>query len=138
MKERASPRRDVYFVPRKHSAEPRGEGALHGLFTVCKRAIGAIYYGSLLKYVFLQNNKFRSRKRTPQLFIIQYSIFISFYPLRGHLERSNTPYCEVETRSANGKSVWISRRQELRRVLASPLEKLRARAIVRGDEESRQ
>ena len=53
LKERASPRRDVYFVPRKHSAEPRGAETLHGLFTVCKRAIGAIYYGLLLKYVFL-------------------------------------------------------------------------------------
>ena len=31
MKERASPRRDVCFVPRKHSAEPRGVGTLHGL-----------------------------------------------------------------------------------------------------------
>ena len=40
-KERASPRRDVYFVPRKHSAEPRGEKALHLFFMVCERAIGS-------------------------------------------------------------------------------------------------
>ena len=45
VKERASPRRDVYLVPRKHSAEPRGEGTIHRVFTVCERAIGAIYYG---------------------------------------------------------------------------------------------
>ena len=40
-KECASPQRDVYFVPRKHSAEPRGVGTLHRLLMVCKRAIGA-------------------------------------------------------------------------------------------------
>ena len=40
MKERASPRRDVYFVPRKHSAEPRGVGTLHGLVMVCKSVRG--------------------------------------------------------------------------------------------------
>ena len=40
-KERASPRRDVYFVPRKHSAEPQGEVTLHGFVMFCKRAIGA-------------------------------------------------------------------------------------------------
>ncbi len=38
MKERASPRRDVYFVPRKHSAEPRGVRTLHEFFMVCKTA----------------------------------------------------------------------------------------------------
>ena len=63
MKERASPRRDVCFVPRKHSAEPRGDGTLYGLFTVCERAVGAIY-------------KFRSRKNSS---IIQYSMFNVHY-----------------------------------------------------------
>ena len=108
MKERASPRRDVYFVPRKRSAEPRGTGTLHGFVMVCKRAIGA-----------------------------SVNRFLAKIPSAVILSEATPPCCGVETRSANGKTVWISRRQELRRVLASPLEKLRARAIVRGDEERR-
>jgi hypothetical protein len=43
MKERASPRRDVYFVPRKHSAEPRGVRTLHEFFMVCKTACTKSY-----------------------------------------------------------------------------------------------
>ena len=40
-------------------------------------------------------------------------------PLRGHLERSNTLYCGAETRSANGKAVWIPRRYNVNLTAAS-------------------
>ena len=59
MKERASPRRDVYFVPRKHSAEPRGEGTLHYSFREGALSKGLFTRTILQTRASLQNAKMR-------------------------------------------------------------------------------